>query len=223
VSLDRWGLQLARALLDALRGDSGAADRLSDLDRLPATAQAWLVPQAARVELWCRQPRRALDRLLAHLEGRISAGLPQPGPEAFTLAARAAADVVAGTAGTERRHQRVVLIRRLDRARSAADHLPVDSYDASDVASSATRGTYAAEMARLADRQTVDLWVAAATDWDKNRRPHESAYCRWRAARVALEVGQATIAGTLLRLAARDAREHVPLLEDIGRARARTR
>jgi hypothetical protein len=62
----------------------------------------------------------------------------------------------------------------------------------------------------------VDLWVAAATEWDRINRPHDAAYSRWRAAQVALATGQATMAATLLRRAARDARENVPLLDDIS-------
>jgi hypothetical protein len=71
-------------------------------------------------------------------------------------------------------------------------------------------------MARLADRQSVDQWVTAAAEWDKLDRPHDAAYCRWRAAQVAFATGQATTAAALLRRAARQAREHVPLLEVIA-------
>ncbi|HQR26432.1 MAG TPA: AAA family ATPase [Nocardioides sp.] len=217
VSLDRWCLHLARAVLDALRGDSGAADQLSDLDRLPATGQRWLLPYAARVELWCRQPQRALDRLLAHLDGLISAGLPRPDAGTFTLTARAAADVLADTDSAARQRRRDELIGRLDQVRSAADGLPIDCDTTADVSSSAA--SYAAETARLADRQTVEMWVTAATGWDQINRPHDAAYSRWRAAQVALATGRATIATTLLREAARQAREHVPLLEDIAATR----
>ena len=127
------------------------------------------------------------------------------------LTARAAADVIAHTAGASRQRRRDELTSRLDQARSAADALPVDCYAAQDVSRYATAATYTAERARLAGRQTVDLWVAAATEWDRINRPHESAYSRWRGAQVALATGQATVATTLLRRAARQAREHVPL------------
>lgn len=216
VSLDRWFLQLARVLLDALRGDSGAADRLDDLDLLPATAQAGSVPYAALVELWCRQPERALDRLTSHLERAISAEGPRPDEGTFALTARAAADVVASTTGTEHRRRRDALTASLEEKRSAADDLPIDPYSAGDSARRARAATYAAEMARLTDRQSVDLWVIAAAEWDKLDRPHDAAYCRWRAAQVAFATGQATTAAALLRRAARQAREHVPLLEVIA-------
>jgi hypothetical protein len=221
VSRDRWFLHLQRVLLDTVRGDTGAADRLSGIDGLPRTMQALSVPQAAQVELWCCRPSAALDRLLAHLDRTISAGEPRPGEGVFVLTARAAADVVGGTAGPGRRRRREALIARLAETRSAADDLPSDPCCACDAAQQADTATYAAEMARLADRQTVGLWMGAAAEWDKLDRPHDAAYCRWRAAQVALATGQATRATALLRRAARQAREHVPLLEAIAAATSR--
>jgi hypothetical protein len=132
------------------------------------------------------------------------------------LTAQAAADLVVGTAHTARQRRRDELGTRLHQVRSAAADLPDDCYGTPEVSRAAAEAAYAAETARLADRQTVELWVAAATEWDKIRRPHDAAYCRWRAAQVALATGQATMATTLLRKARRQAREHVPLLQDIA-------
>ena len=70
---------------------------------------------------------------------------------------------------------------------------------------------WAAESARLPGRPTVDMWAAVARHWDRLDRPHDAAYCRWRGAQVALATDQGTIALRLLRRAAREAREHVPL------------
>jgi hypothetical protein len=75
---------------------------------------------------------------------------------------------------------------------------------------------WAAESARLIRTATVDHWVRAATHWDRLGRPHDSAYCRWRAAQVAQATGQGSVAGRLLKRAARDAREHVPLASAIA-------
>jgi hypothetical protein len=209
-------LAVVRALLDALRGEPYAADRLSALDLLAPTIQAWFVPVAAEAELWYRQPARALDRLSALLDRTVSAGDPRPDDWTFMLTARAAADVVPGTAGAARSHRRDELISRLSSARSAAAELPLDPRANQDASRYATAATYIAETARLADRQTVEVWVTAATEWDQINRPHDAAYSRWRAAQVALATGHATMATTLLRRAARQAREHIPLLEDIA-------
>jgi len=72
------------------------------------------------------------------------------------------------------------------------------------------------------DRPSTELWAEAARRWDGLHRPHDAAYCRWRGAQSALGIGHGTIALRLLRRAARDAREHVPLSEAIARTAART-
>ena len=86
------------------------------------------------------------------------------------------------------------------RRRARSDPLGADTVPAQRFAYVAT---WNAELARLGGTQTVELWVAAAAEWDKVTRPHESAYCRWRGAQVALASGQATVATKLLRRAAR--------------------
>jgi hypothetical protein len=57
----------------------------------------------------------------------------------------------------------------------------------------------------------LELWAETARRWDRLGRMHDAAYCRWRGAQVALTAGQGTIALRLLRRAAREAGEHVPL------------
>jgi hypothetical protein len=58
--------------------------------------------------------------------------------------------------------------------------------------------------------------LRAATAWGHLGRPHAAAYCRWRAAQVALREGRGVVAARLLRRAASDAREHVPLSRAIA-------
>lgn len=82
---------------------------------------------------------------------------------------------------------------------------------------------WAAESARLAGRPTVELWAEVARHWDRLGRPHDSAYCRWRGAQIAHSVGHGTIALRLLRRAAREAREHVPLCAAIAETDLRAR
>jgi hypothetical protein len=82
----------------------------------------------------------------------------------------------------------------------------------------ACAATGEAELARLAGKQSIEVWARAATAWDKLARPFDAAYCRWRAAQVALTTGQATLSQRLLKRAAQDAREHAPLREAVRRA-----
>ena len=67
-------------------------------------------------------------------------------------------------------------------------------------------------MDRLAGGHDVRPWLAAASAWDTLGRPHDAAYARWRAAQAHIATGQAGRVPALLRRAARDAREHQPLL-----------
>ena len=118
-------------------------------------------------------------------------------------AARAQADSSAGSPGT-RDDERLAWLRNLLMGRNpfGVDGLPIDQIAAAQ---------WHAELARLQGTQSVDLWIAAAVEWDRENRPHDSAYCRWRGAQVALATGHATSARKLLRRAARDARQHIPL------------
>ena len=84
------------------------------------------------------------------------------------------------------------------------------------MASAVWRLVWEAELARLEDTGSVDQWARAATGWDRLTRPHDAAYCRWRAAQVALREGQGTVAARLLKRAATAAREHVPLSHAIA-------
>lgn len=69
----------------------------------------------------------------------------------------------------------------------------------------------------------MSAWTRAAAAWDGLARPHDAAYCRWRAAQVALREGEGTLAGRLLARAAAEAREHVPLSRAITATRAAAR
>jgi len=76
-----------------------------------------------------------------------------------------------------------------------------------------------AELARLHGDATVHLWTEAAGEWGVVGRPHEAAFCHWRAAELAGRDGLGTSAARLLRRAHAQARHHVPLLAAIERSR----
>ena len=78
-----------------------------------------------------------------------------------------------------------------------------------DPARAALASAWTAETLRLAGRATVETWVAAARGWDRLSRPHEAAYCRWRAAEVALRTGHG------------ECRPHPPAARTARRPRAR--
>ncbi|MFC7494939.1 MULTISPECIES: ATP-binding protein [unclassified Nocardioides] len=210
----RWPTYSERGILDLLRGRAEEATRLLD-----AVSGTFVVDPANRaecardlptVDLWCGRARSAYDRLVAALRELTpvedsavdTAGL-------LVLAARAAADVAEAPAGSaSARHE---MAQELQGLLAGAARDPFGG-PASYADRPALRATWTAELARLAGRPSLERWVGAAAAWDAIGRPHDSAYCRWRGARVATATGQAGVAAKLLRRAERDAREHVPLL-----------
>jgi hypothetical protein len=90
---------------------------------------------------------------------------------------------------------------------------PADPFgpEARDAATPARARLWTAELSRVEGRAGVDEWERAAAEWGALPRPHDAAYCHWRAAQCALRDGRGTVAARLLRRAAADAREHVPL------------
>jgi tetratricopeptide (TPR) repeat protein len=122
---------------------------------------------------------------------------------AFVMLARATADssAVPREDATAQLH--------ILRDSSRTDPLGPDSMPASRPACAAQ---WDAETARAAGRDSVETWVRAVAEWEQLGRPHDAAYCRWRAARAALrDGGQSALAARLLTRAASDAREHAPL------------
>jgi hypothetical protein len=105
------------------------------------------------------------------------------------------------------------------KARAAVD--PFSTPTPADVP--ALGSSWQAETARLAGQPSLELWATAAGEWDRLSRPHDAAYCRWRGAQEALATGQGTVALRLLRRAARDAREHVPLSAAIAQTTEKAR
>lgn len=213
----RWPTYSERGLLDLLRGRSDEATK-----RLDGVAKMFVIDLANRVlcaqdaptaDLWCARPQRAYDRLTSTL--RDLGGLEDQGVDVaglLVLAARAAADLAA--APTAEVRLRTTLLRELDdlAASAAGDPFATPNVNANRPA---LRAMWDAEIGRLSGTPSFELWAAAAAAWDKIVRPHDSAYCRWRGAQVALAAGQASAAPKLLRRAERDAREHMPLLDRI--------
>jgi hypothetical protein len=225
---DRWPLHLERAHLDALRGRHDAAQaRLEPLRSDPTSvlynaggmqiARIKVVNYVAAIDLWSRAPEGAfvlLQTFLAEIVGTEIGALSGP---TFVLAARAAADLAErdGPEGDARDRHRSALRRLRERAPESL----FTSINGAD--GPATSELWRAETARLAGATSVQLWTDAAAEWDKIDRPHDAAYCRWRGARDALTMGEGRIAQRMLRRAAQQAREHLPLATAISETAAR--
>ncbi len=213
-----------RASIDMLRGR--CAEALARFDNVTAMPMAVLsnrieaAEHVASTDLWCGRPRQALDRLLEVLRESVATAASAEVGADLALAARAAADVadVSGASDVTRRELLGQLRRLHDQART-------DPFARSGcfLARPAHAAAWAAETARLMSQPSLELWAVASRHWDGLGRPHDAAYCRWRGAQVALATGQGTLAARLLRRAAADAREHVPLSTAIAETSAQPR
>jgi tetratricopeptide (TPR) repeat protein len=205
-------LHSERVALDITRGRLDAAvARLSDLDDLnrhdSSGAQLEDEEVLAWSDLWAGRPQQALDRLTRSLDRIAGTEYAAFGGFSLALAARSAADL----AGADPQRRTPLMHRVHDLgARMGMDAFGPAKMPAERAACAAM---WAAELGRLSGTESVEAWATAAASWDQLPRPHDSAYCRWRAAAVATRSGQATVATTLLRRAQHDAREHLPLLE----------
>jgi DNA-binding CsgD family transcriptional regulator len=79
-------------------------------------------------------------------------------------------------------------------------------------AAAAEKLTWQAEWSRLQGESNPSVWEQAAATWDAIARPHTAAYARWRQAPALLTMpGGRASAAAVLRAAARQATQHVPL------------
>jgi tetratricopeptide (TPR) repeat protein len=164
--------------------------------------------------LWLRRPEQAWSGLLAALEGVLGDVVVRETGLSFALLARAAADLA--VRHPERRRELRTTLTGL-RRRAVADPL---APAAAPVTRQVAAAMWEAEMSRIDGNDSVERWTRTANAWDDLRSPHDAAYARWRGAECALRSGQGTIAARLLRRAAMDAREHVPLTQAIARTSA---
>ncbi len=184
---DRWLLHLERAVLDVVQGRAEAATALADrlsMFSVPMLDERLEVEQVrAEVAIWAGRPETVLELVLPSVEEAAQTESARDVGPLLTLAARAAAD----------RGPSAAMFDRLTGLHEACTEDPLaDRPVPAD--SLALAATWRAELARLTNEQTLQVWVAAASEWDRIRRPHDAAYCRWRGAQVALRDGQGTAA-----------------------------
>jgi tetratricopeptide (TPR) repeat protein len=156
----------------------------------------------AEVHVWEGRPDRALAVLLPLLRDLVELPVVAFAAPYFLLAGRAAADA------SRRPGSRSV--RRLEHVgelRDLVQRAVADPW----VDQPGERAGWQAEGARAHGNATTEQWSAAAFAWDRRGRPHDAAYSRWRAARVALDHGHREVATKMLTRAAHDAVGHVPL------------
>ena len=228
-----WNVQAARAEIDLLRGDTGAA---AERWQLIYAASPRLIsrvdfayesaPRAAEALLWAGRPgdalretRRALARFkgpdLTIFSGRLlAAGMRacadlagQARARRDQSAAADAADAADGLAAWVEQMGRVPF----------TDHPYVATIPAE-------RATWDAERTRVAGPGDPGAWDGAAKAWQDLSCPHRAGYAWWRQAQAQLDAGlPAAAAAGPLRPAVAAADGHVPLLAQIRALAERAR
>ena len=228
-----WNVQAARAEIDLLRGDTGAAAErwqliyaafpahIAGLDFAYESA-----PRAVEALLWAGRPgdalretRRALARFqgpdLTILCGRLlAAGMRACADLAGQARARrnqsAAADAAAAADGL------AAWVEQMGRV-PFTDHPYVATIPAE-------RATWDAERTRVAGPGDPGAWDGAAKAWQDLSYPHRAGYAWWRQAEALLDAGlPAAAAAGPLRSALAAAGGHVPLLDQIRALAERAR
>ena len=217
-------MHVARAEIDLLRGDTGAAARRwqqiyafpAHLSRVDFAYES--APRAMEAALWAGRPGDALaetQRALALLKvpdvtvlcGRLlMAGIRACADLAEQARARRdepAAETAAAAADD--------LASWIEQAPGPpfADHPFVATIPAE-------RATWDAERTRLAGARDPQAWRGAAKAWQDLGCPHRAGYAWWRQAQAHLDAGPpATAAAAALRAAAAAASGHAPLLVQV--------
>ncbi|WP_374456100.1 AAA family ATPase [Nocardioides sp.] len=214
---DHWVLHFLRAEIDVISGRviEGAA-RFEEVRRVvgaPDSVQSDFLGELVDMDYWTGTPTRLIDQILHCIQVNLDGGAsPRMLFRAVVGAARSIASGADPTRG--RSPYREVVLELAERC-GIGSAGPSD-----DPCVAAHRCAVSAELARHDGTATAALWADVAARWDALDRPHDAAYARWRAAQCALREGRGTVAARLLKRAAADAREHVPLTQAITRTAA---
>jgi DNA-binding CsgD family transcriptional regulator/tetratricopeptide (TPR) repeat protein len=218
---DHWLAQVARAEIDLLRGEIGAAAErwrlirafpvvISRVDFAHESAQ-----RAAEAALWTGRPGDALAETWRMLDlyrvpdltilcGRLLIAGMRACADAADQA-RARRDEPAVAAAVAAADGLVAWVEQMGGA-PFADHPLIATIPAE-------RATWDAERIRVTGPSDPRAWGAAAGAWQILGCPHRAGYARWRQAQALLDSGQP--ATEALRSAAGAADGHCPLLDQI--------
>jgi DNA-binding CsgD family transcriptional regulator/tetratricopeptide (TPR) repeat protein len=218
---DHWPVHEARADIDLLRGDIGAAaGRRQQIDTVVAhissvdNVREW-AQRGAEMALWAGRPVDALEEIRQALPLFTTPDLTILCGRLLTAGMRACADLA--ERGRARRDDPAATAAQAaaDALDTWADQMTRGPFtDHPYVATiPAERATWEAERARLAAADDPGAWGAAAKTWQELGCPHRAGYAWWRQAEAQLDAGQpAAAAAAALRAAMAAADGHAPLL-----------
>lgn len=220
---------LIRADLDTRRGRlvEAAAWWTDHADVLAPDDHPRLRYEAAlrRLELgcWQRVPTQLPVEGLSILEQYCRTDMAPFASEMFVLMLRACADAAARARATndgDSLESALQLGTRLAELAVAGKALADRDVPTTQ---HANLSTWQAEAGRLRGESDADAWQRSVQGWDVLGRPHRAAYARWRQAEAILARGQNRMATSVLRAAAAQSGQHVPLFTAIGNLARRAR
>ena len=178
---EHWPLHSVRIRVEALSGELDAAVQRIEMtwDEVVAEGEIELevLCVAADVYFWHGSGDVALDRLVHALTAVVDSAPVRIVCPAVLALARAAAERTGQSASASALH--------LEAWRDLCARVRLDSTaHAGDEYVAAHALASVAEFARADGTATTDHWARAAAAWDSLARPHDAAYCRWRAAQV---------------------------------------
>ena len=228
-SRDSWAIYAACADLDMRRGrltDAAAfwekhEELISSKDDVHSDDvqghefASWHIELA----LWMGEPTAALPKAFSALKAMRGTDASPFAGELFVLTLRGCADAAEHARATGDAAALQAALAggaRLSELRAAAE---VDPFAAGPVPVTATADflSWQAEESRLRGESDTTAWEGVAAAWDALGRPHRAAYARWRHAQALLSSRHSRTAATaVLRTAATQAVQHVPLSNAIG-------
>jgi len=224
-------VNVARAEIDLLRGDSAAAaERWRLIRASPAITSRVDIAcesaqRAAEAALWAGRPGDALHEVRRALVLFKAPDLTIFCGRLLAAGLRACADLAEQARARHDEPGLAAAVAAADDLAAWAGQMGGAPFtDHPFVAAiPARRATWDAERTRLAGRSDPAAWGGAARAWQEVGRPHRVGYAWWRQAQAYLDAGQPVPAAAALRAAADIAEGHAPLLAQIRALAERAR
>ena len=227
----RLSVNLARAEIDLLRGDTdAAAERWRLIRASPAITSRVDIAcesaqRAAEAALWAGRPGDALHEVRRALVLFKAPDLTIFCGRLLAAGLRACADLAERARARHDEPGLAAALATADDLAAWAGQMGGAPFAEHPFVATipAEHATWDAERTRLAGRSDPAAWGGAARAWQDLGRPHRAGYAWWRQAQAHLDAGQPVPAAAALRAAAAAADGHGPLLAQIralaGRAR----
>jgi DNA-binding CsgD family transcriptional regulator len=222
---DSWLVHLARADIDLLRGDAGAAAARRRLtDAIPARLGYYVdyaresAQRAVELAVWAGRPGDALEEVRRVLGLFKVSDLTIFCGRLLATGMRACADLAEQARAHRDEPAAHAAEAAADDLASWVDHMAGAPFAEHRFAatSPAERASWDAERTRLAGASDPEAWGRAAKTWEGLSCPHRAGYAWWRHAQAQLDAGQpAGEATAALRAAAAAADGHAPLLAQV--------